>query len=54
MTEPEHTWVVDSPKPMCADARIAAAEVVSAANPCGERRSTRPLPMVRMIRQPPE
>ena len=31
--EPAHTWVVDSPKPMCEDARMAAAEVVSAARP---------------------
>jgi hypothetical protein len=54
ITEPEHTCVVESSNPMCAEARIAAAEVVSAAKPCGEYRSTRPLPIVRMIRQPPE
>jgi len=39
---------------MCEDARIAAAEVVSAAKPCGALTSTMPLPIVRMIRQPPE
>ncbi len=54
MIEPEQTWVVDRPKPMCEEARIAAAEVVSAAKPCGDLTSTMPLPMVRMMRQPPE
>src|SRR5450631_1554925 len=52
MIEPEHTCVVDNPNPMWEDARMAAAEVVSAAKPCGENTSTMPLPIVRMIRQP--
>ena len=54
MIDPAQTWVVDSPKPMCDEARMAAAEVVSAASPCGDFTSTIPLPIVRMIRQPPE
>ena len=33
---------------------MAAVDAVSAANPCGDSMSHRPLPMVRMMRQPPE
>ena len=32
---------------------MAAAVLVSAAKPCGGLTSVRPVPMVRMIRQPP-
>ena len=52
--EPEHTWVVDRAKPRCDEARMVAAELHSAANPCGVLISVRPLPSVRMTRQPPE
>ncbi len=50
---PEQTCVVDSAKPRWAEVRITAVEAVSAANPCGDWMSVIPLPMVRMIRQPP-
>ncbi len=53
MTAPEQTWVVESEKPMCEDARIAAAALVWAAKPCCGARSVSPLPSVRMMRQPP-
>lgn len=46
--------MVDNPKPMCEEARMAAAEVVSAAKLCGNWMSMIPLPIVRMMRQPPE
>src|SRR5436853_6832736 len=51
--EPVATWVVDSEKPKWLDSRMIAAEEVSAAMPCGDLISTRPLPSVRMTRQPP-
>ncbi len=47
------TCVVESDSPKWLDARITAAEDDSAAIPCGDSISTRPLPRVRMIRQPP-
>lgn len=50
---PEATWVVDSAKPGWAEVRITVVEAVSAAKPCGDWISASPLPMVRMIRQPP-
>src|SRR3954449_8965912 len=37
--DPVHTWVVDSGRPMCVDARITAALVVSALKPCTGYRS---------------
>lgn len=52
--EPEATCVVDRPKPRWDDARIAMVDDVSAAKPCGASMSTMPLPIVRMMRQPPE
>ena len=51
--EPVATWVVDSAMPRWLEDRMTAAEAVSAAMPCGEVISTRPLPRVRMTRQPP-
>ena len=51
--DPVATWVVESAKPRWLDARITAADALSAAMPWGELISTRPLPRVRMIRQPP-
>ena len=51
--EPVATWVVDSAMPAADEDRMIAAEAPSAAMPCGESISTRPLPRVRMIRQPP-
>ena len=53
MTEPEATCVVDSAKPRALEERIVAAVEDSAANPCAGLTSVRPLPSVRMIRQPP-
>ena len=53
MIEPEHTWVVESAKPRCEETRIVAAELASAAKPWGVLISVRPLPSVRMTRQPP-
>ncbi len=50
---PEATCVVDNAKPRWAEVRITVVEAVSAANPCGDWISASPLPMVRMIRQPP-
>ena len=52
--EPVQICVVDSAKPRWEEARMATVEAVSAARPCGESMWTRPLPMVLMIRQPPE
>ena len=49
----EATCVVDRAKPRCAEVRMTAVEAVSAAKPCGDSISVRPLPIVRMIRQPP-
>ncbi|CAM5323992.1 hypothetical protein SALBM311S_10080 [Streptomyces alboniger] len=50
---PEATWVVDRAKPRWAEVRMTVVEAVSAAKPCGDWISVRPLPIVRMIRQPP-
>ena len=52
--EPVATWVVDSAMPRWLEDRMIAAEAVSAAIPCGEWISTRPLPRVRITRQPPD
>ena len=51
--EPVATWVVDSEKPKWLDSKMIAAEEVSAAIPCGDLISTKPLPSVRITRQPP-
>ena len=51
--EPVATWVVDSAKPRWLDVRMTAADALSAAMPCGGEISTRPLPSVRITRQPP-
>jgi hypothetical protein len=53
MIEPVATWVVESAKPSWLEARMTVADEASAARPWGEEMSTRPLPMVRMMRQPP-
>ncbi len=53
MIDPVATCVVDSEYPKWLDSRITAAEDDSAAMPCGDSISTRPLPSVRMTRQPP-
>ncbi|OAR25226.1 hypothetical protein A8W25_06135 [Streptomyces sp. ERV7] len=53
MTEPEQTWVVESEKPRCEEDRMTVAAPDWAAKPCGGASSVRPLPMVRMMRQPP-
>lgn len=53
MTAPEHDWVVEREKPRWEEARMTVAALVWAAKPCGGFRSVRPLPMVRMMRQPP-
>ncbi len=53
ITEPEQTWVVESAKPRWEEARMVAAAPVWAAKPCGGWMSVMPLPIVRMIRQPP-
>ena len=53
ITEPEATWVVDSAKPRALEARIVAAVELSAEKPCAGLTSVRPLPRVRMMRQPP-
>ena len=53
MMDPEHTCVVESAKPMCEETRIVVADAASAAKPCGVEISVRPLPSVRMTRQPP-
>ena len=51
--DPVATWVVDSEYPKWLDSRMADAEDASAAMPWGDSISVRPLPMVRMTRQPP-
>ncbi len=51
--DPVATCVVDRANPKWLDARMTAAEELSAAIPCGVLISTRPLPTVRMMRQPP-
>ena len=48
------TWVVDSEYPKWLDKRMADADDASAAMPWGDSISVRPLPMVRMTRQPPD
>ena len=53
MTEPDATWVVERAKPRWLDARIVAAVLVSAAKPCAGLIAVRPVPRVRMMRQPP-
>src|SRR5690242_269985 len=50
---PEITWVVDNGKPALEAARITAAPVVCAANPCATSILMIRVPSVRMIRQPP-
>ena len=45
--------MVDSANPRWLEERITAAELLSAAMPCAGEISIRPLPSVRMIRQPP-
>ena len=50
---PVATWVVDSAKPRCDEARMTVAALVSAAKPCGVWISLTRLPSVWMIRQPP-
>ena len=51
--EPVATWVVDSANPRPLEDRMTAAELLSAAMPCAGEISIRPLPRVRMMRQPP-
>ena len=51
--EPVATWVVDSAIPAALELKMIAADDASAAKPCGDSISTRPLPRVRMTRQPP-
>ncbi|SCD72050.1 hypothetical protein GA0115246_105105 [Streptomyces sp. SolWspMP-sol7th] len=53
ITEPEHAWVVESEKPRCEEARMTVAAPVCEAKPCGGARSVSPVPIVRMMRQPP-
>ncbi len=53
ITAPETECVVDREKPRCEEARMTVAALVWAAKPCCGWRSVRPLPMVRMMRQPP-
>jgi hypothetical protein len=53
MIDPVATCVVDSEYPKLADSKMTAAEDDSAAIPCGESISTRPLPSVRITRHPP-
>ncbi|SLL01649.1 Uncharacterised protein [Mycobacteroides abscessus subsp. massiliense] len=45
--------MVDRAIPAALELRMIAAEDASAANPCGDSISTRPLPRVRMTRHPP-
>ncbi len=51
--DPVATCVVESAKPRWLEARMTAADELSAAMPWCVSISTRPLPTVRMIRQPP-
>ncbi len=53
MTDPEATCVVESANPRALEARMVAAVELSAAKPCAGLTSVRPLPRVRMMRQPP-
>jgi hypothetical protein len=50
---PDTTCVVDSAKPRRDEASSTAVDDVSAAKPCGDSVSARPLPIVRMMRHPP-
>src|SRR3954452_14631982 len=54
MTPPEITWVVDSGKPACEAARMTAAPEPCATKPCAASILMIRVPMVRMIRQPPD
>ncbi len=51
--DPVATWVVERAKPRWLEARMVDAVAASAEKPWGASTSTRPLPRVRMIRQPP-
>ncbi len=53
ITAPDTEWVVEREKPRCEEARMTVAALVWAAKPCCGWRSVRPLPIVRMMRQPP-
>ncbi len=53
ITEPETTCVVEREKPRWEEARMAVAALVWAAKPWRGSSSVRPVPMVRMMRQPP-
>src|SRR3954447_7483992 len=53
-TAPETTWVVESGKPTCEEARMTDAATVSDPKPWGGRTSTTLVPRVLMIRQPPQ
>src|SRR5690606_15678450 len=44
---------VEREKPRCEEARLTVAALVRAAKPCGRWRAVRPLPRVRLLRQPP-
>src|SRR4051794_25916384 len=54
MTAPEMTWVVDSGKPACEAARITAAPDPCATKPWAASILMMRVPIVRMIRQPPD
>src|SRR5213078_798585 len=54
ITAPEITWVVDSGKPTCDAARITAAPEPWAVKPWAGSILMIRVPIVRMIRQPPE
>src|SRR5664280_3384537 len=51
--DPVATCVVESGRPMCDDVKITADDAICAAKPCCGVRFVNPLPIVRMIRQPP-
>ncbi len=51
--DPVATCVVDSAIPAALEVKMTAAEDASAARPWGDSISTRPLPRVRITRQPP-
>src|SRR5882757_6886958 len=54
ITPPLITWVVESGKPKCVDARITAAPAPWAENPCAASILMMRVPIVRMILQPPK
>src|SRR5215211_2329095 len=54
MIPPEITWVVESGNPKCEEARITAAPAPCAENPCAASILMIRVPIVLMIRQPPE